>query len=348
MVEQRDQDMMLQEEEAQRLLITVDKRQEPMRIDKYLTHRLPGISRNRVQQAIEAGWVKLHDKQVKANYKVKPGDQIEVWLFPQPDTEEIIPEPIPLDIVYEDEHVLVINKPAGMVVHPGNGNYSGTLVNGLAYYLQASAGSAEQLPRWGLVHRIDKNTSGLLVVARSALALNHLAQQFFEHTTERRYIALVWGDLPANAGTIQANIGRHQRYRQLMDAYPDGSYGKEAITHYRVLERFYYVTLVECRLETGRTHQIRVHMQHFGHPLFNDETYGGNRIVKGTIYSQYKDFVQHCFTLMPRQALHAQTLGFIHPATGQRMFFEAPLPDDFQAVLDAWRNYVSALKTQRR
>jgi len=347
MPDERDEDIMMQEEESERLWITVDRRQEPVRIDKYLTHRLAGVSRNRVQQAIEAGWVKLHDKPVKANYKVKPGDQIEVWLFPQPDTEEIIPEPVPLSIVYEDEHVMVINKPAGMVVHPGNGNYSGTLVNGLAYYLQAGSTSTGALPRWGLVHRIDKNTSGLLVVAKSEIALKHLALQFFEHTTERKYLALVWGDLQQDNGTIRAHIGRHQRYRQLMDAYPDGAYGKEAVTHYRVLERFYYVTLVECRLETGRTHQIRVHMQHIGHPLFNDETYGGNRIVKGTVYKQYKDFVQRCFSLMPRQALHAQTLGFTHPVTGQRMFFEVPLPEDFKAVLEAWRHYVSALNIRQ-
>ncbi|MBX6381167.1 MAG: RluA family pseudouridine synthase [Thermoflavifilum aggregans] len=338
-----------QSDEFERLLITVDGRQEPVRVDKYLTQRIAGISRNRIQQAIEAGLVKWLDpdgqqqpRLVKANYKVKPGDRFEVWLFVQPDTEEIIPEPVPLNIVYEDEHVIVINKPAGLVVHPGNGNYSGTLVNGLAYHLQNTA--SQELPRWGLVHRIDKNTSGLLVVAKSDLALRHLARQFYEHTTERKYLALVWGDLPQDSGTIRAHIGRHQRYRQLMDAYPDGEYGKEAVTHYRVLERFYYVTLVECQLETGRTHQIRVHMQHIGHPLFNDETYGGNRIVKGTIYRQYKDFVNRCFEIMPRQALHAQTLGFTHPATGERIYFEVPLPDDFRAVLEAWREYVSALQ----
>ncbi|MBX5438480.1 MAG: RluA family pseudouridine synthase [Thermoflavifilum sp.] len=344
-----DDDMLLQEDEFERLLITVDRRQEPIRVDKYLTHRIAGISRNRVQQAIEAGLVKWLDpygqrppQPIKANYKVKPGDQFEVWLFVQPDTEEIVPEPIPLDIVYEDAHVMVINKPAGLVVHPGNGNYAHTLVNGLAYHLQHT--TQDVLPRWGLVHRIDKNTSGLLVVAKSDLALRHLAQQFFAHSTERKYLALVWGDLPQDSGTIRAHIGRHQRYRQLMDAYPDGELGKEAITHYRVLERFYYVTLVECQLETGRTHQIRVHMQHIGHPLFNDETYGGNRIVKGTVYKAYKDFVHRCFEIMPRQALHAQTLGFTHPATGKRMHFEAPLPEDFRKLLEAWRNYVAQLQ----
>ncbi len=248
---------------------------------------------------------------------------------------------MPLNIVYEDDDIMVINKPAGMVVHPGCGNYRGTLVNGVAYYLkEKNPGLSEsELPRFGLVHRIDKNTSGLLVLAKTEKASLDLANQFFEHTVQRKYIALVWGDFEEDEGTVTAHVGRHQRFRKIMDSYPEGDHGKEATTHFRVLERFGYVTLIECRLETGRTHQIRVHMQHIGHPLFNDETYGGDRIVKGTVFSKYRQFVDNCFAICPRHALHAKTLGFIHPITKQEMLFDSELPEDILAVIEKWRNY---------
>jgi 23S rRNA pseudouridine1911/1915/1917 synthase len=259
-----------------------------------------------------------------------------------PEDTDVVPEKIPLNIVYEDAHLMLINKPAGMVVHPGSGNYSGTLLNGVAWYLkqQNPSLSEETLPRFGLVHRIDKNTSGLLVLAKTDLAMRNLARQFFDHTIKRQYTALVWGDLDKNEGTIVAHVGRHQRFRKLFEAYPDGSYGKEAITHYKVIERFGYVTLVECVLETGRTHQIRVHMKYLGHPLFSDDFYGGDKIVKGTVYAKYKQFVDNCFAICPRQALHARTLGFAHPATGKELFSETPLPEDMQRVIEKWRNYV--------
>ena len=242
----------------------------------------------------------------------------------------------------EDEHLLLVNKPAGMVVHPGSGNYSGTLLNGVAWYLQQkNPGITEStLPRFGLVHRIDKNTSGLLILAKTELAMRHLAKQFFDHTISRQYVALVWGDVAADEGTIVAHVGRHQRFRKLFEAYPEGDHGKEAITHYNVLERFGYVTLVQCQLETGRTHQIRVHMKYIGHPLFNDDFYGGDRIVKGTVYTKYKQFVDNCFEICKRQALHARTLGFVHPATGEQLHFESPLPEDMAEVIDRWRKYV--------
>jgi 23S rRNA pseudouridine1911/1915/1917 synthase len=247
-----------------------------------------------------------------------------------------------LNLFYEDEEVMIINKPVGLVVHPASGNYHGTLVNGVAYYLQQQNASIneETLPRFGLVHRIDKNTSGLLVLAKTERAVASLAKQFFNHTVKRRYLALVWGDLASDSGTILAHIGRHQRFRKLFDAYPEGEHGKEAITHYQVLERFGYTTLVQCILETGRTHQIRVHMQHIGHPLFNDETYGGDKIVKGTVFSKYKQFVENCFAICSRHALHAKTIGFIHPGTGKELLFESELPQDMLALIEKWRNYV--------
>ncbi|MBC8032498.1 MAG: RluA family pseudouridine synthase, partial [Chitinophagaceae bacterium] len=255
--------------------------------------------------------------------------------------EDIVPENIPLQIAFEDSDIIIINKPAGLVVHPGCGNASGTLINGIAYYLTANnpSISEETLPRFGMVHRIDKNTTGLMVVAKTDRAVSSLVKQFFNHTVIRRYTALVWGDMEQDEGTIVAHIGRHKKSRKLFDAYPEGEYGKEAITHYTVLERFGYVTLIECRLETGRTHQIRVHMQHVGHPLFNDDTYGGDRIVKGTIYTKYKQFVENCFELCPRHALHARTLGFIHPSTGQPVLFESKLAEDMQQVIEKWRGY---------
>lgn len=335
------------EELFERVNITIDRRQEPLRIDKFLMNRVENATRNKIQQAAEAGLILVNDKPVKSNYKVKPNDRVIVYSSKSPETTEIIPENIPLNIPYEDEDLLIVNKPAGMVVHPGCGNYTGTLVNGLAYYLggEKTAAAGAVIPRFGLVHRIDKNTTGLLVVAKTEKAMNDLAKQFFDHTVKRRYLALVWGDFEEEEGTIIAHIGRHQRYRKIMDAYPDGEHGKEAVTHYKVLERFGYVTLIECRLETGRTHQIRVHLQHTGHPLFNDDTYGGDKIVKGTVFSKYKQFVENCFSLMPRHALHAQSLGFIHPRTRKDIYFESELPEDFTAVLEKWRGYVHFSKS---
>ena len=336
------------EELYQRFTFSIDKGQEPFRIDKFLMGRIEGATRNKLQQAINAGMILVNNKPVKQNYKIKPFDQIVVYSDLSPESTEIVPENIPLNIVYEDEDILLINKPAGMVVHPGSGNYHGTLLNGIAWYLQQkNPGVSEQtLPRFGLVHRIDKNTSGLLVLAKTDKAMRHLAKQFFDHTVKRQYRALVWGDLAEEAGTIYAHVGRNLRYRKLFEAYPEGDHGKEAITHYRVLERFNYVTLVECVLETGRTHQIRVHMKYIGHPLFNDDTYGGDKIVKGTIFSKYKQFVENCFALCPRQALHAKTLGFTHPTSGEEMFFDTELPDDIQSVIEKWRGYVKTLRPE--
>lgn len=331
------------EELYERLSLRVDKGQEPLRIDKFLTARTEGASRNKVQRAIEAGMVLVNNKAVSANYKIRPLDEILVYSHKEPHGDEIVPEQMPLNIVYEDEVILIINKPAGLVVHPGSGNHSGTLINGVAWYLQQknTTINEETLPRFGLVHRIDKNTSGLMVLAKTDKALTSLAKQFFDHTVQRKYFALVWGDLADNKGTIIAHVGRHQRFRKIFDAYPEGEHGKEAITHYTVLERFGYVTLVQCVLETGRTHQIRVHMQHIGHPLFNDETYGGDKIVKGTVFSKYRQFVDNCFTICPRHALHAKTIGFVHPATHASMIFESELPGDMTALLLKWRAYTA-------
>ena len=331
------------EELFEKLSIIVSDGQEPLRIDKFLMGRIEGATRNKIQQGIEAERVLVNDKPIKSNYKIRPQDKIVIYQTYLPESNEIIPEDIPFKIVYEDEELMVVDKAAGMIVHPGSGNPGGTLVNAIAFYLkqQNPNVSEDELARFGLVHRIDKNTSGLLVVAKTAKAMTHLAKQFFDHTVHRRYVALVWGDFEEDKGTVIAHIGRHQRFRKLFTAYPEGEYGKEAITHYKVLERFNYVTLVECRLETGRTHQIRVHMQHIGHPLFNDETYGGNTIVKGTVFTKYKQFVENCFALCPRHALHAQQLGFIHPATNQQMNFETALPDDMELVIEKWRKYSS-------
>ncbi len=331
----------------ERLNLLVDKGQDPMRLDKFLTARIENISRNKVQQAIDGGRVLVNNKTAAANYKIRPRDNIVCFSDRQAMGEEIIPEKMPLNIFYEDDEVLIINKPPGLVVHPASGNYSGTLINGVAYYLQEKNNtvSEQTLPRFGLVHRIDKNTSGLLVLAKSSRAVASLAKQFFDHTVKRQYMALVWGDLIENKGTIVAHVGRHLRHRKLFEAYPEGDHGKEAITHYEVLERFGYVTLVRCVLETGRTHQIRVHMKYLGHPLFNDETYGGDKILKGTIFTKYKQFVENCFLLCPRQALHAKTIGFMHPATNEEMLFNSELPGDMQQVIDKWRGYASRLKT---
>ena len=340
-INNEEQTQEISDELYERFNLTVDKGQEPLRIDKFLMNRLENATRNKLQQAINASLVLVNGKEIRPNYKVKPGDEIIIYSDMSPEEVEVIPEKLPLNIIYEDSDLMILNKAAGMVVHPGSGNYSGTLLNGIAYYLQQQGLSEEQLPRFGLVHRIDKNTSGLLVLAKNDIAMRQLAKQFYDHTIRRQYIALVWGDMKNDHGTIVAHVGRHQRFRKLFEAYPDGEHGKEAITHYKVLERFNYVTLVECQLETGRTHQIRVHMKWIGHPLFNDDFYGGDKIVKGTVFTKYKQFVENCFAICPRHALHARTLGFIHPSTGKEMLFEAELPDDMREVIEKWRKYVS-------
>jgi 23S rRNA pseudouridine1911/1915/1917 synthase len=326
----------------QRFNFSIDKGQEPYRIDKFLMNRIEGATRNKLQRAINIGLVLVNGKEVKQNYKIKPFDQVVVYSDMSPEAREVVPQNIPLNIVFEDDDLLLINKQAGLVVHPGSGNYDGTLLNGVAYHLQQQNSSIteETLPRFGLVHRIDKNTSGLLVLAKNDKAMRHLAKQFFDHTVKRRYTALVWGDIEQDAGTIIAHVGRNQRFRKLFEAYPEGDHGKDAITHYTVLERLNYVTLVQCVLETGRTHQIRVHMKYIGHTLFNDDFYGGDKIVKGTIFTKYKQFVDNCFAICKRQALHAKTLGFIHPGTGEEVFFETELPSDMDAVINKWREYV--------
>jgi 23S rRNA pseudouridine1911/1915/1917 synthase len=328
----------------ERFSFKTDKGQEPLRIDKYLMNRIEGATRNKLQRAINNGLVLVNGKEVRPNYKVKALDEIVVYSDMNPDETDIVPENIPLNIFFEDDQLMLVNKPAGMVVHPGSGNYTGTLLNGVAYYLQQKNPdlSEDTLPRFGLVHRIDKNTSGLLVLAKTDIAMRHLAKQFFDHTIKRKYIALVWGDMEKDEGTIIAHVGRNQRFRKLFEAYPDGDYGKEAITHYKVIERFGYVTLIECVLETGRTHQIRVHMKYLGHPLFNDDFYGGDKIVKGTIYAKYKQFVDNCFAVCPRHALHAKTLGFTHPVTKEELYFDTELPEDMQQVIERWRKYVAA------
>lgn len=323
--------------------IVCDPKQSLLRLDKFLFDRLPHTSRNRIQVAARAGNVRVNGKAAKPSQKVKPGDEISIVL-PYPQREvELVPENIPLQILFEDEHLIVLDKPAGLVVHPGHGNWTGTLVNALLYHFgQLPAVPGAEIPRPGLVHRLDKDTSGVMVVGKTEEALTHLARQFFERTSDRRYNALVWGDMPEQEGTIEGHIGRSAKDRTMQYVYEEGEQGKPAVTHWRVLERFRYVTLVECKLETGRTHQIRVHMQWKGHPLFNDATYGGDRILKGTTFTKYRQFVENCFVLLPRQALHARTLSFVHPATGRRMQFESPLPTDMQAVLERWRTYMQA------
>lgn len=330
------------EELYERMSLIVDRGQEPMRLDKFLVQRIENASRNKVQQAIESGRVLINGKQVQSNHRIKPGEEIVVYSDKEVQGEEIVPEHIPLNIEYEDDDILIINKPVGLVVHPASGNPNGTLINGVAWHLlqQNKDITTDVLPRFGLVHRIDKNTSGLMVLAKTEKAVSSLAKQFFDHTIHRQYMAVVWGDVAEDSGTVVAHIGRHQRFRKIFDAYPDGEYGKDAITHYKVLERFGYVTIVQCELETGRTHQIRVHMKHIGHPLFNDELYGGDRIVKGTVFSKYKQFVDNCFALCPRHALHAKTIGFTHPRTRQEVVFNSEIPQDMQQLIEKWRNYV--------
>lgn len=321
--------------------VVVDKGQSQVRVDKYLFERLVNSSRNRIQKAADAGLIMANGKPVKSSYKVKPCDVLTVMMDRPRYDNDIIPEDIPLDIVYEDDDLMVVNKPAGLVVHPGCGNYHGTLVNAIAWHLKDNPKYDPNDPQVGLVHRIDKDTSGLLVVAKTPDAKTHLGLQFYNKTTKRKYNALVWGVVENNEGTIEGNIGRNPKDRMQMAVLSDPAQGKHAVTHYRVLERLGYVTLVECVLETGRTHQIRVHMKHIGHTLFNDERYGGNEILKGTHFSKYKQFVNNCFETCPRQALHAMTLGFVHPRTGEEMFFTSPLPEDMTNLIDKWRNYIS-------
>lgn len=315
------------------------KGQQPLRVDKYLMNYIENATRSKIQQAAKDGNIYVNDVTVKSNYKVKPNDVVRV-LFEHPPYEFLlVPEDIPLTIVYEDDALLVVNKPAGMVVHPGHGNYSGTLINALTFHFDNLPNNSSNRP--GLVHRIDKDTSGLLVVAKTEEAMTHLAKQFFDKTSEREYIALVWGDVKEDQGTIEGAIGRHPKNRLQNTVFigDDAHKGKPAVTHYKVLERFGYVTLVSCKLETGRTHQIRVHLKHIGHTLFNDERYGGDRILKGTSFSKYKQFVENCFSILPRQALHAKTLGFVHPVTQEKMKFDSPVPDDIAQCLEKWRNY---------
>lgn len=339
-IEERSEDNELYENYR----IVVDKGQAMLRIDKYLMVRIEGASRNKIQNAAKADCILVNGNPVKPSYKVKPCDVISV-LLPNPPREiEIIPEDIPIDIVYEDEDVLVVNKQPNLVVHPGYGNYTGTLLNALTFHFQGKTDAEGNPIVPYLVHRIDKNTSGLLLIAKNEMAQTYLAKQFFEHTIERKYNALVWGDFDEDEGTVDGNLGRSPKDRKVMTVFPDGSEGKTAITHWKVLERFGYVSLIECVLETGRTHQIRAHMKHIGHPLFNDDTYGGDTILKGTTFSKYKQFIINCFQLLPRQALHARILGFVHPATHRQMHFESELPEDFAATLEKWRNYVAHSK----
>lgn len=321
--------------------IEADSGQSPLRVDKFLMSRLQNASRTKIQEAAEAGNILANGKAVKSNYKVKPHDIISVVMdYPRREIE-IIPEDIPLQIVYEDEELMVVNKPAGMVVHPSFGHYTGTLVNALAWHLKDNPLFQNgNDPRPGLIHRIDKDTSGLLVIAKTERTKKHLSSQFFHKTSERKYVAVCWGNLENETGTITGYIGRNLVNRKVMACFPDATHGKYAVTHYRVLERLGYVNVVECVLETGRTHQIRVHFRHIKHPLFNDREYGGDEILKGTTFTKYRQFVNNCFEVCPRQALHAKTLGFEHPVTGRRMSFDSDIPSDMQQLIEKWRNYI--------
>ena len=320
--------------------IVADKGQVPYRIDKFLMDRLPNVTRNKVQQGIKDGFVLVNGEVIKPNYKVHPGDEIVVALPEPPRDTEVVAENIPLNIVFEDDHLMIVNKEAGMVVHPAYNNWSGTLVNALTYHFQNLPTMQNNEGRPGLVHRIDKDTSGLLVIAKSEKAMAGLAKQFFDHSIERTYYALVWGEPSEEMGTIDVNLGRSEKDRRVTVAIEDGSRGRHAITHYKILKKLRYVTLIQCNLETGRTHQIRAHMKHLGHPLFNDATYGGDKVLKGTQFSKYKSFVDNCFKIMPRQALHAKSLGFVHPVTGQFEQFNSELPEDFKGVIEKWEHYV--------
>tara|TARA_R110002074_G_scaffold57077_2_gene140383 strand:- start:9353 stop:10381 length:1029 start_codon:yes stop_codon:yes gene_type:complete len=313
------------------------KGQVPLRVDKFLMNFIENATRNKIQQSAKEGHVWVNDEIVKSNYKVKAGDEVKVLFEHPPHEFLLVPEDIPLDIVYEDDVLLVVNKPAGMVVHPGHGNYSGTLINALIFHTDNLPANSNERP--GLVHRIDKDTSGLLVVAKTEAAMTHLAKQFFDKTSEREYIALVWGNIEEDEGAVVGHVGRNPKNRLQMHVFPEGEEGKDAVTHFKVLERLGYVTLVSCKLETGRTHQIRVHMKYIGHTLFNDERYGGDKILKGTTFTKYKQFVDNTFKLLPRQALHAKTLGFIHPVTGEYMSFDSDVPEDMTNAIEKWRNY---------
>jgi len=311
--------------------------QVPLRVDKFFMNFIENATRNKLQQAAKAGNILVNDVAVKSNHKVKPKDVVRIVLAHPPHENLLVAEDIPIDIVYEDDTLMVVNKPAGMVVHPGHGNYSGTLVNGLIHHVENLPTNSNERP--GLVHRIDKDTSGLLVVAKTEFAMAHLSKQFFDRTTNRKYLALVWGNMEDDEGTIEGNIGRSFKNRLQMDVFREGDYGKHAVTHYKVVERFTYVTLVECKLETGRTHQIRAHFKYIGHTLFNDERYGGNDILKGTTFTKYKQFVENCFKVLPRQALHAKTLGFRHPITKEMMQFDCEIPEDITDCLEKWKTY---------
>jgi len=325
----------------------IDKGQEPLRIDKFLMNRVENATRSKIQQAAEAGSIHVNEKPVKSNYRVKPNDIITIMLSHAPREIELIPQDIPINIVFEDEDLIIVNKEAGMVVHPAYGNYKGTLMNALVHHFsnlpirEYKNKDIDARIRPGLVHRIDKNTSGILVIAKTENAMNKLAKEFFDHSIDRTYWALVWGDFKEEAGTITGNIGRSLKDRKKMEVFPKADFGKQAITHYKVLERFGYVTLIECKLETGRTHQIRVHLRYAGHPVFNDEVYGGDRILKGTTFTKYKQFVENCFKMIPRHALHAKSLGFKHPKTKKYISFDSELPPDMQNVVQKWRAYSS-------
>ncbi len=333
-----------EEELYEHYSFTANKGQKPLRVDKFLSNLIESASRSKIQKAAEAGNILVNGDKVKSNHKIRPNDEVKIVLSFPPRESNLIAQDIPLDIVYEDDQVLVVNKPAGMVVHPGHGNHTGTLVNALKFHFDNLPNLNADLDRPGLVHRIDKDTSGLLVVAKTEFAMNHLAKQFYDRSTDRRYHAVVWGDVEKDQGRVEGNIGRHVSNRLQMAVFPDGSQGKHAVTHYKVIERLGYVSLVECKLETGRTHQIRVHMKHIGHTLFNDDRYGGDKILKGTSFTKYKQFVDNCFAICPRQALHAKTLGFTHPTTGEKMHFESAIPDDITALLEKWRVYASATR----
>lgn len=326
--------------------IIVDKGQSLLRIDKFLMHRIQNASRTKIQAAADAGAILVNQKAVKSNYKVKPEDLITVVLSTPPRDTTIYPEDIPLEIVYEDDDLMVINKAAGMVVHPGFNNYSGTLVNALVHHFKSLPTGRNGELRPGLVHRIDKDTSGLMVIAKNEFAMSFLAKQFFDHSIKREYWAMVWGDFKEDQGTIEGNLARNPKNRLQMMVFQDPEIGKPAITHYQVLKRFHYVSLVKCRLETGRTHQIRAHMRYIGHPLFNDSTYEGDRILKGTTFTKYKQFISNCFEIMPRQALHARSLGFIHPTSQKEMYFEAEIPSDFQQLIEKWEHYIQFVSIQ--
>lgn len=326
--------------------IVVDKGQSLLRIDKFLMTRLEGVSRNKLQNAAKADCILVNEKPIKPNYRVKPNDVISILLTSPPREIEIIPQELPLTVVYEDDDVIIVNKNPGMVVHPGYGNYTGTLLNALMFHFQGQKSKTGEQVIPYMVHRIDKDTSGLLLVAKNELAQTKLAKQFYDHTVDRKYHALVWGDFQEDSGTVIGHLGRSLKDRRVMTVFPDGDYGKHAVTHYKVVERFGYVTLIECQLETGRTHQIRAHMKYIKHPLFNDETYGGHLILKGNTTTKYKQYITNCFQMLPRQALHALILGFTHPTTGERMLFESQLPEDMGSVIEKWRKYTNFNKLE--